>query len=56
MGGRSGKSARLDERFTNEGEFDVKPDVPEAKAEPVAEEQKPEETMEEKTEPTQAAA
>ncbi len=26
--GRSGKAARLDERFTNEGEFDVKQDVP----------------------------
>jgi large subunit ribosomal protein L19 len=50
--GRTGKSARLDERFTNEGEFDVKSDAPtpvavqeEAPVEVVAEQK-----VEEKTE------
>ena len=39
--GRSGKSARMNERFTNEGEFDVAiaPAAPEPKAEPVTAEE-----------------
>lgn len=51
--GRAGKSARLIERFTNEGEFDVAPDAPVAAEAPAAE-AKAEEAVPEEA-PAQAA-
>lgn len=53
--GRSGKAARMDERFTNEGEFDVKQDAPAPVVEAAAEASAPEAAAEAPKEETPAA-